>query len=153
MTNEISVRLVRLNRLIHRNIISRKLFCADSDRSGRCDNITMANSCIIDYLFENSDADICQRDLEEQLGMRRSTLSKELSLLEQKGFIKRESLSHDKRLRKIVLCDKVLPIAKKIKGDRHYLQQIMTAGISDAELDNFYKTLQKITENLMEDSI
>lgn len=49
------------------------------------------------------DQDFFQKDLEAALDVRRSTISSVLGLLEKKGYIRRESVSSDARLKKLVL--------------------------------------------------
>lgn len=153
MDTSIGRKLGELNRLIHRYTIKRKLSDIKDSDDKNAGSATMANICIIGYLYDNRNSDVYQKDLDEALKVRRSTLSKELSLMEQKGFIKRVYGDSDKRMRKIVLCDKSLPLAIKLKEEHELLEKKLTKGISDDELSSFLSTLSKLTDNLREENL
>ena len=75
---------------------------------------TGKNAWIIGYIAEHSDRDVFQRDIEEDFSIRRSTVSNMISLMEQKGYIKRESVDYDARLKKLVLTPKALDIHRRV---------------------------------------
>ena len=72
----------------------------------RVESMTGTNGCIIGYLAENSGRDVFQKDIEKAFGITRSTASKVINLMEQKGLVERQSVSCDARLKKIVLTEK-----------------------------------------------
>ncbi len=149
---DIGRHLAEINNLMHRQIIksSRELFVDSSDSEA----ISGASSCIIAYLHDHSSSDVFQRDLENEFQVRRSTMSKALSLLELKGYIQREAVESDRRLRKIVLTEKAELVADKLKFSRSALEQKLTHSISKEELEQFRSTLEKIKLNLtQEDNI
>ena len=74
-----------------------------SDIKKEMDDLTGKNGWIIAYIARNSDRDVFQRDIEEEFSIRRSTVSSIVQLMEKKGFITRESVGHDARLKKLVL--------------------------------------------------
>ena len=81
------------------------------DNSGLfSDGLTRAQGQIIRYLCENRENDIYQRDIEAALGSRRSTVSVLLSSMEAGGFIERQSVDYDARLKKIVLTEKAVKL-------------------------------------------
>ena len=57
------------------NLMNRERF-----KDGVSDNLTMIQSWIIEYIIENKDRDIFQKDIESKFMMRRSTASAALSL-------------------------------------------------------------------------
>ena len=82
------------------------------DRSEVCKELaqlTGTGGWIIGYLADHENEDIYQRDLEREFRMCRSTASKVLAALENAGFIVRERVTHDDRLKKIILT----PLAKQ----------------------------------------
>lgn len=137
--------LAQLNNLIHREISKNE--CAKNDATPE---ISRASSGILIYLSEHKDTPMYQRDLEKEFTVRRSTMSKVLSLLESKKLVVRVNVDDDKRLRKIELTDKATLITDKLKADALALEQKMTSGISEEELLSFKATLIKITNNLKE---
>ncbi len=150
MTNkDIGRHLAELNNLIHREII-RTTAQSNSLYDENDKTISGAASCIIVYLHDHNDTDVFQKDLEREFSVRRSTMSKVLTLLEQKGYIKRVAVDTDKRLKKIVITQKAVLVADKIKADRAMLEEKMTDGLTEDELRQFRQTLEKIKQNLKE---
>ena len=70
------------------------------------DEITLMHGWIIRYLYANRDRDIFQKDIERYFSIGRSTVTNIIQLMEKKGFIGRESVEHDARLKKVVLTEK-----------------------------------------------
>jgi DNA-binding MarR family transcriptional regulator len=121
-----------------------------SSHKKEIETITGNNGWIIGYLAENADAgkDIYQRDIEEHFTITRSTVSKVLSLMEQKGLIQRQSVAHDARLKKIILTEK----ARNIKGlMREYVERMehtLINGFTDEEVNTLYAYIKRMKENL-----
>lgn len=87
-----------LNNLIFRDLLS------VSSRKG-LDELTMMHGWIIGYLYNNRDRDIFQKNLEAEFCISRSTVTNILKLMEKKGYIRRETVSTDARLKKLVLTE------------------------------------------------
>lgn len=130
-----------LNNMIHRQIIA-------SDNIKRVDELTGATGWLIGYLIHNRDRDIFQKDIEKEFSVRRSTASKALSIMEDKGLIRRESVDYDARLKKLVLTDRAIELNKLIEADIIEIDKKMTAGLTDEEINTFIATIQKIKKNL-----
>lgn len=112
------------------------------------DSITGTNGWIIGYLVEHNDRDMFQRDLEEDFSMRRSTATKMLQLMEKKGLIVRLPVDYDARLKKIVLTDRALEINSMVVQDVNALEQKLSRGLTEQELDAFFCVLEKIKKNM-----
>ena len=69
---------------------------------------------VIGYLSEHEGKDVFQRDLEEEFSVRRSTATGILQLMEKNELITREPVSHDARLKKLVLTPKAIEIQKRL---------------------------------------
>lgn len=145
--NDIGHKLSQINNLILRQKLS---MSADDKNDDYC-GVSHAGSCIIAYLYDHNDRDVFQRDIEHEFLVRRSTVSKVLTLLEQKGYIDRVAVDYDHRLKKIVLTQKACNIVDKIKADRKALEIQMTKNINQDELYKFKQTLQKIIVNLSQE--
>jgi DNA-binding MarR family transcriptional regulator len=114
------------------------------------DNITGTNGWIIGYISDHSDRDIYQRDLEEEFSITRSTASKVVNLMVRKGLIVRQSVTHDARLKKLVLTDKALDIAKLMDQDGENLEKTLRQGFSDDEIETLHRFLERLKKNLSE---
>jgi len=104
---------------------------------------------VIDYLMQHSDSQIMQRDLEQAFSIRKSTVSRAIKLMEKNGMIKREPVAYDARLKRICFTEEAVKAQKAIEEAAKKVEQEATKGISQQELDVFFKVLMKVKENLL----
>ena len=118
------------------------------------DNMTCSNGWIIGHLckMEEQGKDVYQRDLENDFGITRSTASKVLKLLEKKGMIERTSVSHDGRMKRIMLTDKSRDISRRMHTEFAQTEQQLTKGFSPEELETLCGFLDRIQANIDIDS-
>ncbi len=102
----------------------------------------------IDFFYKNKDRDIFQKDFEEKFQIRRSTASNILKLMEKNGYITRESVASDARLKKIVLTEKAITLHNLIIEDIRQREKRMKTGLSEEELATFFSITEKIRANL-----
>lgn len=112
------------------------------------ESMTGTNGCIIGYLAENSDHDVFQKDIEKAFGITRSTASKVINLMEQKGLVERQSVSYDARLKKIVMTDKSKSISHLMAEDMTLVESVLTEGFSLDEKKALYSYLKRMEQNL-----
>ena len=138
----VGIELSKINNIMKRNY--RKL----DEINDSNDELTGKNGWIIGYIAENKDKEIFQKDIENYFVIRRSTVSGILKLMEKKGYIIREGVSYDARLKKLTLTEKAWDYVSKTmeKVDEH--EEKLRSGLSDEELDAFLRTLDKIKHNL-----
>ena len=91
---------------------------------------------------------IFQKDIENTFSIRRSTVSNMLKLMEKKGYIRRETVSSDARLKKLVLTQKALDADRMLKTQLAEKERMLRRNISDEELEVFYRVLDKIRGNI-----
>ena len=125
------------------HIIERDIDDSLSEKS----ELTKAQGGIIHFVM-NSDGDVFQKDIEEEFKIRRSTVSVLLSSMEKNGYIRRETVDSDARLRKIVLTEKALSNHRKIHGFFEKYDEGLREGISDEELDVFFSVIDRIRHNI-----
>lgn len=138
---DIGLTVRKLSNLIKRDIES------SPSRIG-VDTIKGVNGWAIRYFYENSDKDIFQKDFEERFSIRRSTASKILKTMEEKGYIKRISVESDARLKKIVLTDTAVELHKRITADIAAREKRLRQNVTEQELEIFFKVMEKFTANL-----
>ncbi len=119
-----------------------------SKKPAELDKSTGVHGWAIRYFYENREKDIFQRDFEERFSIRRSTATNMLKLMEKNGIITREKVPYDARLKKIVLTDRAIDIHKKATENINNIENTLRNGISEAELDTFYRVADKIKANL-----
>ncbi len=112
------------------------------------ETITGNNGWIISYLAKNADRDIYQKDLEEFFAVNRSTTSKVLRLMEQKGLIERQAVSQDARLKKIVLTEKAWKIEELMREDAEKMNQNLVKGFSAEELKTLHYYIERMKNNI-----
>lgn len=105
---------------------------------------------ILIYLCE-ADKDVFQRDIEKQFNIRRSTATGLLNTLEKNGFIIKESVENDARLKKLIPSSLAYETVNRINEHVHQLEQLMLDGISKEELDTFRNIINKMKTNLIKE--
>lgn len=91
--------------------------------------------------------DVYQRDIESKFNIRRSSASEALKSLEALGYIRRESVPDDARLKKIIPTEKGKQLQAIARRHMDELQARLIKGIAPEELEICYKVLAKISEN------
>lgn len=112
------------------------------------DEITLMHGWIIRYLYENRGKDIFQKDIEKQFSIGRSSVTGIIQLMEKKGYIMRESVEHDARLKKVTLTEKGAASHQKIEELITNQDEQMTRGISREDLEVFLKVAEQIRSNV-----
>lgn len=110
--------------------------------------ITGNNGWIIGYLAQNHDRDIYQKDLERHFTITRSTASRVLSRMEQKGLIQRQPVARDARLKKIVLTEKAWRLKGLMREDIVQMEQTLVRGFSETEKKTLYSYIQRMKQNI-----
>ncbi|MFW5676427.1 MAG: MarR family winged helix-turn-helix transcriptional regulator [Acetivibrio ethanolgignens] len=138
-------RIGHMLRIIH-NL--KKRLVDNSPNKKQVDNVTGTNGWIIAYLTDHSSQDVYQKDLEREFGVTRSTASKVVNLMVQKGLVERQPVAHDARLKKLVLTEKAQSLSELVKKDHQEIEARITKGFSKEELSILYGFLERILENL-----
>lgn len=140
-------RLVRmLNHQLKRNQKPEKPEEAVED-----DELTPMQRHILNYiLLETLHRDIYQKNLEEEFQVRKSTVSGILKLIEKNGFIYRESVKEDARLKRILPTKKAEALRPSILEHIHETEIRMTEGVSEQDLFLCKKVLYQMCQNLAE---
>jgi len=130
------------------NLISR--YIENMSNFQEVQRTTGTNTWIIAYVAKHSDIDVFQRDLEKEFSVTRSTASKVIQLMEQKGLLVRESVDYDKRLKKIILTDKAQKLYESIKHDFEQLERKLTLDFSEQEKSTLIDLLTRCQKNMKE---
>lgn len=115
------------------------------------DELTPMQRHILNYiLLETLHRDIYQKNLEEEFRVRKSTVSGILKLIEKNGFIYRESVKEDARLKRILPTKKAEALRPSILEHIHETEIRMTEGVSEQDLFLCKKVLYQMCQNLAE---
>lgn len=115
------------------------------------DELTPMQRHILNYiLLETLHRDIYQKNLEEEFQVRKSTVSGILKLIEKNGFIYRESVKEDARLKRILPTKKAEALRPSILEHIHETEIRMTEGVSEQDFFLCKKVLYQMCQNLAE---
>ncbi len=114
------------------------------------DSVTGTHGWVIRYLYDNRDKDIFQRDIEKTFGIRRSSVTAMLKIMEKNGLITRSAVKSDARLKKIAPTEKALDLHHRISAEIDATEALIAKGLSDEEIAAFFETVEKIKNNLKE---
>lgn len=85
-----------------------------------------------------------QEEIARELFINKSTVTRNLNYLEEKGYIQRKSLPNDKRQFCVFPTDKMLTVLPKIKAVSREWMQLLSDGIPQDELDIFNEVLERM---------
>ena len=130
------------------NLIKRFI---DNQMNGvQIDRITGSNGWIIAYLRDHPSGPVYQKDLESEFNITRSTASKVVNLMEEKGLIRRESVPEDARLKKLTLMPKAIALGEEMERNRDIVEAQIVKGFTEDELEQFYPYIERIKKNVSE---
>lgn len=104
---------------------------------------------IIGYVrCESKNRDVFQKDIEEHFELRGSSVTSTLQNLEKMGFIVRESIPADQRLKRIVLTKKALDIHNQITKNIEQVEKEAFSSINKEEEQLLSDLLKRILNNI-----
>ncbi len=118
------------------------------DRSIRFAGCTGSQSRVLCYLIiATQDQDVFQKDVERTFGIRSSSVTGLLQDLEAAGFIRREAVAADARLKRIALTDKTRQLQTEILENHQRIVEKLQGALSEEELERFLDCCVTITAN------
>ncbi|MDO4940864.1 MAG: MarR family transcriptional regulator [Erysipelotrichaceae bacterium] len=103
---------------------------------------------ILSYLINNEDQDICQKQIEEEMHIKKASVTGSLDSLEEKGLIRRVYSEDDKRKKYIKITQLAKNQRNEIGAMLDNLEKRLINGIGKKELERFLETLNKMKKNL-----
>lgn len=128
------------------NMIYRQLLAYEARRG--IDEVTVMHGWIIGYMYDRKDKEIFQKDIEAAFSIARSTVTGILKLMEKKGYIYRESVERDARLKRLVLTDRGRELHEGTMRNIKMLEARVREGISPQELETFFRVIELMKANL-----
>jgi DNA-binding MarR family transcriptional regulator len=121
----------------------------DLEQAAAKHGLTRTQAVIIKYLeVETKKRDLFQKDIEKEFRIRKSSVTSVLQLLEKNGYITRESVIEDARLKKLILTDKAREANAIIGVELEKREEKFYQVISEEEAEHFFQTIDKITSTL-----
>ena len=112
--------------------------------------ITGEQCRIISYIAHRPAHGECvyQRDLEDDFGVKRSSVASILGNLEKSGYIARSVCEEDARIKRITLTEKGLRTSKQMYDNICRLEQYLSNGMTPHEREEFIRLMKLAIENL-----
>ncbi len=119
-------------------------------RDAGVEDVTVTHGWILRYLALNRQHDVYQRDLEKQFSVTRSTITSTLQLMEKKGYIRRESVPHDARLKRLQLTPEGYELHLKLRECFAEANVQMEQALTPQENEELMRLLDKLQSNLQD---
>ena len=113
------------------------------------DELSGENGRVLGFIYHNNEK-VYQKDIEKEFGITRSTASNTISLLEKKGFLKRNNSEEDQRLKSLVLTEKGINHVKIVSYELSKFDKENEDNFTDDELNQFISYLEKLEKILDE---
>lgn len=113
--------------------------------------VTGVQGRILGFIYCNSSKkDIFQKDIEEDLNIRSSSVTSILQLMEKNDYIKRVRVSEDGRLKKIILTEKGLKIQRNVYNSILKIEDSLKSELSDDEINSLVNLIYKLSKKIDE---
>ena len=128
------------------NLIFRKI--NQFSRANGVEQGTPMHGWIVEYLYAHRDAPVFQRDIERDFSITRSTVTNILQLMERKGYIERQSVPQDARLKMLVLTEKGRGFHEKTMLSLRQTDEFVAGLLTEEENAELLRLLNKLKEGL-----
>ena len=109
---------------------------------------SLMNMWVSDFLYDNRDKELYQKDVEKEFFINRATASKMLSLMEEKRLIRRTESANDARLKRIELLPAGVELHELCITIRAKMEADLTQNISSDDLTLFKKLCMQMIANI-----
>ncbi len=129
------------------NNLIKRLFqgCSKDDKNSQ---YTYMCRKITGYLYCNREKDVFQKDIEKEFSLRRSSASKLIDSLEEKGLVIRKAVESDKRLKKIVLTSLAISNCEEFIKQMDAFEKMLTDGLTKDDIDEFLRIIDIVQKNI-----
>ena len=134
--------------MMHRvnNLIFRKT--NQFSRENHVEDVTPMHGWILSYLYHHTDEPVFQRDIEREFSITRSTVTNILQLMEKKGYIERQSVPQDARLKQLILTEQGIQLHEKTILSFHQTEECVNTLLTAEEQTELLRILNKLKDGL-----
>lgn len=112
------------------------------------DNLDRMHGWVLAFLHRNMDRDIYQKDVEAEFSIGKSTVTNMVKLLESEGYIRREEVKSDARLKKITLTELGIKRVQDTMAMFDELELSTRGQIAPDRLQIFFEVLEEMKQNI-----
>lgn len=128
------------------NVISNKLK-RSADENLTHENMTIEQLQVL-KLIHQSGGVISQKEIEKAFGVRRSTVTSAMQILEKKGFIERKAHPDDMRAKLVALTDAGIAKNSKLINFIKVRDERLLSVLDEEEKETLMKLLSKLLDNI-----
>lgn len=121
---------------------------SEAIRQAGAEDLSAMQGHVIGYLYYCRDKDVFQRDIEETFNITRSSVTGIVKLMEEKGYLTRQSVQGDARLKKLTLTPKGLNHHQRAMAAIDQVETDALRGFTPEEIDLFRSLCTRIRTNL-----
>ncbi len=115
------------------------------------DKVSGQNGFILVYIHKHKGEKVYQKDIEAHFGITRSTASKVVTLMEQKGMIKRIASDTDARLKQLVLTEEAENIVMQVEAGLEEFDKKLVGNLSNSEKEMLLSLIEKMEGSINND--
>lgn len=141
---DVGLEVKNLNNMIHRHFASLKT-------TEILNELTGSNGYIIVFLMEHQTEMTTQKQIEDVLGITRSTASIVLSNMERNQLITRNILEEDNRIKSIHITAKGKELYEKMTLEKKEFEKKLLEGFSEEEIEQFIEYIHRMKRNIREE--
>ncbi|MCP1184587.1 MarR family winged helix-turn-helix transcriptional regulator [Paenibacillus sp. 1781tsa1] len=110
--------------------------------------LTSQQGKVIDYIYENQNNHIIQKDIADRFHLRGASVTSMLQGLEQKGFIERKIPVNNERQKNIYVLPKAVELIEDFNNSFQKVEDEIAQTLNDEEKQILKKLLIKINESI-----
>lgn len=139
--SHVGYQLQLLDRMFRKRMIK-------SMKEDEYDGVTIWGNWVLEYLDLKGDEVTCQKDIEQNFHTGKSTIAGIMKTLEKNGLIVRKAVEGDARLKQICITERGTRYVQNIKQKREDMEKLVTKGLSEKDMEDFFRIIKKMQENL-----
>lgn len=112
------------------------------------ENLTSAQLSLMSYLLDHKSEKITQKDIAEELEIKHTTVIGLVRRLEEKELVRSVTDPDNRKYRNISLTSKAMKVEEMIRTHRRTMDEALSKGLTDEEVEQLRILLQKVRNNL-----
>ena len=129
-------------------VVSNLIYNKMNQLAMESENLTVHQCLILQYISQNSEKEIVQKDIEHLFSIKRSTANQMLRTLAERGYILRTVSPEDSRRNILTATEKGLAASDHLTQKMYGFMKKLHGDIPKEELEQFETTLYKLWHNI-----
>lgn len=112
------------------------------------EEMSMMHGRVTGFLYRNRGREVYQKDLEEHFSITRSSVTSLVQKMESKGYLTRQGVEGDARLKQLILTPQAVTACERIMEAMDRTEALAVEGLTEEQLDGFFAVCDVIQKNL-----